>query len=222
MPFCLFYGTKAFDCHRYACITFDNGQTNYCKRGYKTLGNLESSVSSCLQEEKTGLKASEAKEVKLYAQYPPIEKTDASLSTLQACEKLSLSTNCIEKISNLNGLKNLKILSLGRNNIKNLTGLEAVGETLEQLWISYNLLEKLKGVSVLKKLKVLYMSNNLVKDWNEFHKLADLPNLEDLVFVGNPLEEAHPDNWREEACKRLPRLKKLDGVPVLHDDADED
>lgn len=35
---------------------------------------------------------------------PPIEKMDASLSTLVNCEKLSLSTNCIEKIANLNGL----------------------------------------------------------------------------------------------------------------------
>ncbi|CAH8649563.1 unnamed protein product [Heterobilharzia americana] len=173
-------------------------------------------------EEKTGLKASEATEVKLYAQYPPIEKTDASLSTLTMCEKLSLSTNCIEKISNLNGLKNLKILSLGRNNIKNLTGLEAVGDTLEQLWISYNIIEKLKGINVLKKLKVLYMSNNLVKDWSEFQKLADLPALEDLLFVGNPIEENSGDNWRDEACKRLPKLKKLDGVPVLHDDGDEE
>uniref|UniRef100_A0A8D0G7Q6 Dynein light chain n=1 Tax=Sphenodon punctatus TaxID=8508 RepID=A0A8D0G7Q6_SPHPU len=66
----------------------------------------------------SGQKPSEAKEVKLYAQIPPIEKMDASLST-----KLSLSTNCIEKIANLNGLKNLRILSLGRNNIKNLNGL---------------------------------------------------------------------------------------------------
>nr|CAH8876130.1 unnamed protein product [Trichobilharzia regenti] len=165
-------------------------------------------------EEKTGLKASEATEVKLYAQYPPIEKTDASLSTLVKCEKLSLSTNCLEKISNLNGLR--------RNNIKNLTGLEAVGDTLEQLWVSYNIIEKLKGINVLKKLKVLYMSNNLVKDWSEFQKLADLPVLEDLLFVGNPLEENTGDNWRDEACKRLPRLKKLDGVPVLHDEGDEE
>merc|ERR1712140_77767 len=99
---------------------------------------------------------------------------DASLSTLSACEHLQLSTNCIEKIANLNGLKNLKILSLGRNNIKALTGLEAVGDTLEQLWISYNNIEKLKGINVLRKLKVLYMSNNSVKDWQEFQKLGDL------------------------------------------------
>ena len=111
----------------------------------------------------------------------------------------------IEKIANLNGLsknvahrhhrsmprslEHLKILSLGRNLIKNLVGLvsdistigerpfallvqEAVGDTLEELWISYNQIEKLKGIGGMKKLKVLYMSNNVVKDWIEFQKLA--------------------------------------------------
>jgi len=34
-----------------------------------------------------------------------------------------------------------------------------------------------------------------------------------MLFVGNPLEEKHSaeGNWRDEAIKRLPRLKKLDG-----------
>ena len=32
--------------------------------------------------------------------------------------------------------------------------------------------------------QVLYMSNNNVKDWAEFAKLAELPNLVELVFVG--------------------------------------
>ena len=41
---------------------------------------------SLTQEEKTGAKASEATVVKLIAQMPPIEKMDASLSTLSACE----------------------------------------------------------------------------------------------------------------------------------------
>ncbi|XP_032819789.1 dynein axonemal light chain 1 isoform X2 [Petromyzon marinus] len=174
-------------------------------------------------EEKAGEKAGEAKIVKLYAQYPPIEKMDASLSLLASCEKLSLSTNCIEKIANLNGLKFIKILSLGRNNIKNLSGLEAVGDTLEELWISYNNIEKLKGIHVLKKLRVLYMSNNLVKEWSEFVRLADLPALADLVFVGNPLEDKHSGegNWMEEATRRLPRLKKLDGCPVIRQDEEE-
>ncbi|XP_051502682.1 dynein axonemal light chain 1 isoform X3 [Myxocyprinus asiaticus] len=154
---------------------------------------------------------------------------DASLSNLVNCERLTLSTNCIEKIANLNGLseytpqEKLKILSLGRNNIKNLNGLEAVGDTLEELWISFNLIEKLKGIHVMKKLEVLYISNNLVKEWGEFLKLADLPSLVDLIFVGNPLEEKHAadGNWIEEATKRLPKLKKLDGNPVIKQEEEE-
>ncbi|KAM6075372.1 dynein axonemal light chain 1 isoform 2-T2 [Chlamydotis macqueenii] len=176
-------------------------------------------------EEKNGQKASEAKEVKLYGQIPPVERMDESLSTLVNCEKLSLSTNCIERIANLNSLKNLRILSLGRNNIKNLNGLEAVADTLEELWISYNFIEKLRGIRVMKKLKVLYMSNNLVKDW-EFVRLAELPLLEDLVFVGNPLQEKYAsdqkNSWIEEATKRVPKLKKLDGILVIKQEEDEE
>jgi dynein light chain 1 len=37
--------------------------------------------------------------------------------------KLSLSTNMIEKIAGISSLKNLRILSLGRNYIKSLAGL---------------------------------------------------------------------------------------------------
>lgn len=62
------------------------------------------------------------------------------------CRHLSLSTNNIEKISNLVGLENLKILSLGRNIIKKLEALDPVAPTLEELWISYNLLEKFVGL----------------------------------------------------------------------------
>ncbi|KAM6068472.1 dynein axonemal light chain 1 isoform 3-T3 [Theristicus caerulescens] len=177
-------------------------------------------------EEKNGQKASEAKEVKLYGQIPPVERMDESLSMLVNCEKLSLSTNCIERIANLNSLKNLRILSLGRNNIKNLNGLEAVADTLEELWISYNFIEKLRGIRVMKKLKVLYMSNNLVKDWAEFVRLAELPLLEDLVFVGNPLQEKYAsdqkNNWIEEATKRVPKLKKLDGILVIKEEEEDE
>lgn len=56
---------------------------------------------------------------------------------------LSLSTNNIEKVTNLAGLDNLEVLSLGRNVIKKLENLEPVSATLQELWISYNVLEKL-------------------------------------------------------------------------------
>lgn len=38
------------------------------------------------------------------------------------------------------------------------------------------------------------MSNNNVKDWGEFQKLAELRQLEELLFVGNA------DVWR---CKMV-------------------
>ena len=159
----------------------------------------------------------------LYFQIPLIEKMDPGLSALNHVRKLSLSSNNIEKIANLNGFKQLKILSLGRNNIKNLAGLESVAETLEELWVSYNLIEKLKGIGVLKKLRVLYISNNLVKDWTEFTRLSELSNLEELVFIGNPLEEkAQQDQeYREQVERKLSNLRKLDGVPIIRQTEEE-
>ena len=65
-------------------------------------------------------KASEAVEIKIMCQFPPIDKMDDSLNTLEMCEYLSISNNSIERIISLPKLKNLKILSLGRNNIKRL------------------------------------------------------------------------------------------------------
>ena len=63
---------------------------------------------------------------------------DDSLNSLVDCQRLSLASNQIERIISLPKLKNLKVLSLGRNNIKRLQGLDEIGKNLEELWISYN------------------------------------------------------------------------------------
>ena len=63
---------------------------------------------------------------------PLIEQMDPNvLSTLNNCVHLSLATNAIEKIKNMPALRNLKILSLSRNKIRKIGGLEEIGETLE-------------------------------------------------------------------------------------------
>lgn len=171
------------------------------------------------EDKHAGEQISEAAEVGFQFQWPPIEKMDNSLSVLTKCKKLSLSTNMIEKIAGISALKNLKILSLGRNYIKSFSGLEGVADTLEELWISYNFIEKVKGVQVLKKLKVLYIGNNMIKEWGEYVKLQELPCLEDLLFVGNPLYDSMEESvWKTEAIRRLPHLKKLDGEPVVRED----
>ena len=87
----------------------------------------------------------------------------------------------------------LEVLSIGRNQIKKLEGLEDVSATLRELWMSYNLIEKLNGIEKvglrtffsgrcyksldyavwqLSNLTVLYFSNNLVAKWQEFDRLV--------------------------------------------------
>uniref|UniRef100_A0A7S3QY02 Dynein axonemal light chain 1 n=1 Tax=Dunaliella tertiolecta TaxID=3047 RepID=A0A7S3QY02_DUNTE len=142
------------------------------------------------------------------------------------CRHLALSTNNIEKISSLSGMENLKILSLGRNVIKKIENLDAVAETLEELWISYNVLTSLAGADKAPNLRVLYASNNKIAGWNEIDRLASLAHLEDLLLVGNPLYNDYKDNnalseYRVEVIKRLPNLKKLDGIPVDVDEREQ-
>ncbi|KAJ3373275.1 Dynein light chain 1, axonemal [Allomyces arbusculus] len=173
-------------------------------------------------EEKYQKVAAEEKVVKMLMWQPFITKMDASLSTLTKCEQLSLSTNQIEKITNLQGLQCLRVLSLGRNNIKKIEGLDAVADTLEELWISYNQLERLNGVECCKKLKVLYASNNKIKAWEGIGTLKDLPALEDILLSNNPLEEKHTaeGNWRDLCSKAVPQIKRLDGQIVIKPDAE--
>ena len=152
--------------------------------------------------------------------------------------RLALSSNTIERIGYMNGLRHLKILSLSRNNIKNLTGLEVLGSTLEQLWISYNQIEKFKGVNTLKRLRVFYFAYNQIKDWAEISKLNDLNLLEEVNAYGNPIHErivgenfppeasqpvtALEKEYRREFRNRVVHLKKLDGRVFLDRDDDDD
>ncbi|XP_014216019.1 dynein light chain 1, axonemal-like [Copidosoma floridanum] len=175
-------------------------------------------------EEENSQEASSALEVSLIFQSPPIERMDNSLAVLSSCERLSLSTNMIEKIAGVSSLKKLRVLSVSRNQIKGFSGLETLGDSLEELWISYNAIEKLKGVTALRSLKVLYMSNNLVREWNEFARLQEMPSLQDLGFTGNPITDGlETEQWRTEVARRLPNLVKLDGEPLIHaGDEEED
>ena len=103
----------------------------------------------------------ESEKVLLFGMMPPIAKMDNTLSTLKAAKHLSLSSNVIEKITGLKGCESCEILSLGRNQIKKLDGVEDVAETLQELWISYNLLPNMKGVEKLPKLRVLIKPSDL-------------------------------------------------------------
>lgn len=129
-------------------------------------------------------------------------------------------------------MSSLKILSLGRNQIKKvwfksffvchdcnggiqIEKLDDVASTLEELWVSYNQINSLDGVNVLTNLTVLYISNNLIRNWAELDKLAGLPNLRDVLFVGNPIyDDMSREQARIEVLKRIPQVAKIDGDMV--------
>ena len=164
-------------------------------------------MTTCAQaiknwEAANNMSAEDAEYIKLYCQMPPINKLDGSLNTLKNCERLALSTNSIDRMIPLNGMARLKILSLARNQIKKIEKLEDVAGTLEELWVSYNLIPSLDGLQGLTQLTTLYISNNLIKQWTELDKLAGLPNLRDVLFVGNPIYDDIPkDQARIEGKK---------------------
>ena len=82
------------------------------------------------------------------------------------------------------------------------------------------------------------------REWREFEHLVELPLLEDLVFIVNPLEEEASVNGRtrrtpsftcasvfsvifnlgnylQQVSRRLVQLKKLDGNPIIRDEEEE-
>jgi dynein light chain 1, axonemal len=146
---------------------------------------------------------------------PPIAKLDNSLNTLKNCEHLSLSTNSVDRLIPLAGMKRLRVLSLGRNVLKRIEKLEDVAETLEEVWLSYNQITSLDGLSNLSNLTTLYISNNNIKSWAELDKLQGLAHLRDVLFTGNPIYgEMSKEEARIEVLRHLPQVAKIDGDMV--------
>eukprot|EP01065_Artemidia_motanka_P012933 TRINITY_DN17121_c0_g1_i2.p1 TRINITY_DN17121_c0_g1~~TRINITY_DN17121_c0_g1_i2.p1 ORF type:complete len:224 (+),score=74.17 TRINITY_DN17121_c0_g1_i2:69-740(+) len=171
----------------------------------------------------------ELQHVKLYAggagRLPPITKWDKEVfANLKCCRHLSLSSNAIGKIEpGLHTVPCLEVLSLGRNKIKKLENLDL--PNLKQLWVSYNFIERLSGLERLRSLQVLYASNNLISSWSEVSKLEANSELSDLLLINNRLHtdidkgtEETRREWRLQVLMRLPRLVKIDGEPVEHEE----
>ena len=78
----------------------------------------------------------------------------------------------------------LRILSLGRNNLKKIEKLDEVAETIEQLWISYNEISSLDGLLGCVNLTTLYCSRNSIKSFSELDKIVSFALVH---LVGNGL-----------------------------------
>ena len=165
-----------------------------------------------------GVVATELEEVRLCPitnMKPLITKMDNSLSTLKKCKHLRMSSNAIGKIEGLAGCDALQILSLGRNALKKIEGLNEVADTLEQLWISYNQIGTFSGVEKLVNLQVLFASNNRISAFSEVERLQSLPKLREVNLVNNPLYQkaVSADQHTSMRHRMLPRAGPIPPCP---------
>ena len=166
----------------------------------------------------------EAEHVALYCQLPPMDKMGEELNQFESCIKMSLSTNAIERMTALPKLKNIKILSLARNNIKRIMALDEIGQSLEELWLSYNQIDKIDGLQNCVKLTTFFLGNNRVRSWDELNKVAMLPEIKNVLFQGNiiwsSLGKDDKDNFIPMVVKRIPQADTIDGKQVLQEHRD--
>ena len=108
------------------------------------------------------------------------------ISKLSKLKFLDLSKNCIKNIPNLCSLKNLKILNLGQNKLKECVLSFFTLYNLEELLLNDN---KLKNIKFKKnqnsKLKILNLKNNKLKNINK--DILKFRYLKKLNLSGNKI-----------------------------------
>lgn len=127
---------------------------------------------------------------------------------------LNLSHNDIQKIENLNTLKNLHELDLSFNKIAKLENISAL-KHLEILDLSNNLLEEIPPIIAKNtNLATLNLSVNLISDKSSITNLKTLSKLTVLNLSNNPVCEV--SGYHHTVLHTLKKLLLLDENPTQH------
>eukprot|EP00616_Rhizochromulina_sp_CCMP1243_P001712 CAMPEP_0118968458 /NCGR_PEP_ID=MMETSP1173-20130426/5681_1 /TAXON_ID=1034831 /ORGANISM="Rhizochromulina marina cf, Strain CCMP1243" /LENGTH=115 /DNA_ID=CAMNT_0006917577 /DNA_START=347 /DNA_END=694 /DNA_ORIENTATION=+ len=106
--------------------------------------------------------------------------------------------------------------------IKKIEKLDELAGSLQELWLSYNQIKTLDGVASLENLTTLYLSNNLISEWSELDKLTSLPQLKDILLLGNPIYEGLEEHDRRiQVLQHIPGLMKIDGDMIKPSEREE-
>ena len=138
------------------------------------------------------------------AQINTIPKQDKSCIELGkyniSAEKIELKNKGLEEINCITDYRNVKVLDLRWNKIKDVKPLKNL-KKLEILKINFNQIEDIKPLLNLTNIKELWLHNNKISDVRGIGKLTKLEHL-DISF--NPLKNGIKE------ISRLKRLKRLE------------
>lgn len=123
------------------------------------------------------------------------------LNKLTKLQELEISAGILT-IEGLEKLRNLKRLTLSKNQIFEIKGLDKLNK-LEELDLRSNNIYEIKGIANLKKLKILKLDNN------EIQKIKGINTL-------TQLEELHIDNNKIIEIEGVEKLKKLRWLSFGH------
>ncbi|XP_058834461.1 nischarin-like isoform X2 [Topomyia yanbarensis] len=116
-----------------------------------------------------------------------LTEIDHAIRLLPKLKDLVLDKNQIECIGHLSHLNNLQTLSLRCNRISECQNWHVQLGNLVSLNLSQNRIRELDGLSKLYSLVNLDLSCNQIDDINEIDHIGNLPLLENLRLLGNPV-----------------------------------
>lgn len=111
--------------------------------------------------------------------------------TFQSLVFLDLYDNQIDRVSNLDGLKNLTVLLLGKNRITDISGLVSLKTSLRVLDLHGNKLTSITNkINCLQELKSLNIAGNQIRQINQ-NDFAGLMNLKELNLKRNKIKKIY-------------------------------
>jgi nischarin len=111
---------------------------------------------------------------------------DGAIKLIPNVQELNLSENRLS-MANLSSLPNLRILNLSENLVETLQDWHTLLGNVEVLNLSSNKIKSLEGLNRLISLRRLDLSFNEIADIDQSEFIANLPVLENISLIGNPL-----------------------------------